>query len=73
MKLPFAAGAFALGLGLVLAACSSEPPPAPAPLREEDKTLQRAIQEPLDKARAVEDQVLKAEQERAKQLEDSGG
>lgn len=72
MKTSVAALALAFGASLLLAACSSEPPP-PKQVREEDRALQRAIEEPLDKARAVEDQVLKAEQERARQLEESGG
>ena len=72
MKTSIVTGALAFGMALLLGACSSEPPP-PKQVREEDKALQRAIQEPLDKARAVEDQVLKAEQDRAKQLEESGG
>lgn len=72
MKTSFAAGVFALGMGLMLGACSSEPPP-PAQVREEDKALQRAIEEPLDKARAVEDQVLKAQEEQAKKIDEQGG
>lgn len=64
--------AAALGLLAMLAACSSDPPP-PTQVREEDKALQRAIQEPLDKARGVEDQVLKAQEEAARKIDEQGG
>lgn len=59
----------ALPLAFVLVACSSEPPPP----REQDRALQRAIQEPQDKARAVEDAVLKAKQEQDAKMEEQGG
>lgn len=62
------------GMGVVLAgglvACSSEPPPAP---EKEDRALQEAIQVPLDKANAVEDQVLKAQQDQQKKIDEQGG
>ena len=61
-----------LGLLAMLAACSSDPQPPPQ-VREEDKALQRAIQEPLDKARGVEDQVLKAQEEAARKIDEQGG
>lgn len=60
----------ALPLAFVLVACSSEPPPPP---REQDRALQRAIQEPQDKARAVEDAVLKAKEEQDAKMEEQGG
>lgn len=56
---------------LTLAACSSDAPP-PAP-REEDRALEKAIQAPLDKARAVEDEVMKAKQEQDAKIEEQGG
>lgn len=55
-----------------LAACSSEPPPPPQ-AREQDKALQQAIQAPIDKARAVEDEVLKAQQEQQRKIDAQGG
>lgn len=72
MKTPTITGSLLFGVILLLGACSSEPPP-PAQVREEDRALQRAIEEPLDKARAVEDQVLKAQEEQAKKIEEGGG
>ena len=56
---------------LALTACGSDAPP-PQP-REEDRALERAIQEPQDKARAVEDEVLKAKQEQDAKIEEQGG
>lgn len=55
---------------LLLAGCNADaPPPAAGQARE----LERAVQAPLDKARAVEDQV-KAEKERQdRQIEEGGG
>ncbi|MBB5207853.1 hypothetical protein [Chiayiivirga flava] len=64
------AGAIVL---LALVACSSEPPPPPPQAREEDKALQHAIQAPLDKARAVEDEVLKAQQDQQRTIDEQGG
>lgn len=58
---------------LALVACSSEPPPPPPQAREEDKALQQGIQAPLDKARAVEDEVLKAQQEQQRKIDEQGG
>lgn len=59
----------ALPLAFVLVACSREPPPP----REPDRALERAIQQPQDKARAVEDAVLKAKQEQDAKIEEQGG
>lgn len=61
----------AAALLTTLAACSSEPPPPQA--RAQDKALQQAIQAPIDKAKAVEDDVLKAQQEQAKKIDEQGG
>lgn len=65
------AGGFLVAVVAALAACSSEAPP-PAP-KAEDRALQEAIQAPLDKARAVEDDVLKAQQEQQKKIDEQGG
>ena len=60
-------------LALALTACGSDAPaPAPEP-REEDRALERAIQAPQDKARAVEDEVMKAKQEQDAKIEEQGG
>lgn len=53
-------------LMLLLAACSSEPPPP----REEDKALQRAMQEPIDKAKAAREATEAAAKRRDEQLKD---
>lgn len=62
---------FAALLLAALGACTSERPPAE--VREEDKALQKAIQAPLDKANAVEDEVLKAQQEQQRKIDEQGG
>ena len=72
MKTSMTAGLLVSGMALLLAACSSEPPP-PAQVREQDRALEHAIQEPLDEARAVEDQVLKAQDAQAKKIDEGGG
>ena len=52
-----------------LAGCGEpEPPPPP---KDEHKALQRAIQEPLDKARAVEDQLQEQQKAMQRQLDDA--
>jgi hypothetical protein len=53
----------------LLGACSSEAPPP----REEDRALERAIQEPQDKARAVEDQLEQARRAQDEKLREQGG
>ncbi len=66
----FQRGAFALlsCLTLMLTACgNSEPPPPP---KDEHKALQRAIQEPLDKARAVEGQLQEQQKAMQRQVDD---
>ncbi len=56
---------------LQLSACGDrEPPPAP---KEEHKALQRAIQEPIDKARAVEGELQKQQEAMRRTLEEDGG
>lgn len=52
-----------------LAACSPPPPEAP---REEHQTLQRAIQEPLDKARSVEAELQKKNEAMQRQIDAEG-
>lgn len=61
---------FALA-ALALAGCTPDQP-SPAP-QERDKALQRVIEQPLDKARAVEDETLKAQQEQLKKIDEQGG
>lgn len=63
----------AVTLLAALVACSSEPPPPPPQARAQDKALQQAIQAPIDKANAVEDDVLKAQQEQTKKIDEQGG
>lgn len=53
-----------------LLACS---PSAPPPPREQDRALERAIQEPQDKARAVEDQLEAARRAQDEKLREQGG
>ena len=56
---------------LALAACgSSAPPEAP---RAEDRRLEHAVQEPLDKARAVEDQIKQEKERQDREIEEGGG
>ncbi|MCX7557600.1 hypothetical protein OS187_12370 [Xanthomonadaceae bacterium JHOS43] len=57
-------------LVVALAACTNEAPPVP---EDEHKSLQRAIQQPLDKARAVEDEVRKQQESVQRQLDEAGG
>lgn len=54
-----------------LAACGKSAPPEPP--REEHQALQRAIQEPLDKARAAEAELQKRQDEIQRQLDDADG
>ena len=54
-----------------LAGCVESPPPD-AP-REEDRKLERAVQEPLDKARAVEEQMREARKQQDEKLREEGG
>lgn len=56
---------------LALAACGSSAPPATP--REEDRKLERAVQEPLDRARAVEQQMRDARAKEDAQIEDGDG
>ncbi len=55
-----------------LGACTPEPAPPPPP-DDSSRALERAIQEPLDKARAVEDQVKAARAKQDREIEDGGG
>ena len=58
---------------LLLPACGSQEPTPPAPPQEEHKALQRAIQEPIDRARAVEDTLQKQQDSMRQELDESGG
>lgn len=60
-----------LTLGSQLCACSQPAPPEPP--REQHQELRRAIQEPIDRARAVEGELQKQQDALQRQLEDSGG
>ena len=63
---------FAVTAILTVAACTPEPSPPPPP-DDSSRALERAIQEPLEKARAVEDQVKAAREKQDKEIEDGGG
>lgn len=59
---------------LLLCACAPSEPAAPPEASPQDpKALQRTIQEPLDKARAVESQMQQHRQDLDQQLDDAGG
>ncbi|HMN34322.1 MAG TPA: hypothetical protein PLI44_02890 [Chiayiivirga sp.] len=58
--------ALLLASALLPACGSSEPPPPP---KDEHKALQRAIQEPIDRARAVEGQLQEQQKARQRQLD----
>lgn len=67
MSIRLAGLAALLLAGTLLPACgSSEPPPPP---KDEHKALQRAIQEPIDRARAVEGQLQEQQKARQRQLD----
>ena len=57
---------------LLLAGCTPEAPPPP-PADDDSRALERAVQEPLDKARAVEDQVKAAKEKQDREIEEGGG
>jgi hypothetical protein len=59
-----------LALCCLLGACSQ---PAPPPPKESDRALQRTIEEPLQRAKAVEADVLKAQQRVDQELEAQQG
>ena len=56
----------------LLAGCQPEPSPPP-PADDSSRALERAVQEPLDKARAVEDQVKAAKEKQDREIEVGGG
>ena len=63
---------FALAL---LAGCDPAPSPAPEESAPDERArdLERAVQEPLDKARAVEDQVKAQKERQDREIEEGGG
>lgn len=66
--------AMIVAMGLLvasLAGCGKSQ--APEPPRGEHQALQRAIQEPIDRARAVEEELQKQQDALQRQIEDSGG
>ena len=65
---PSKAAVVALLVSAVLSACGSAAPPPPE--ADEHKALQRAIQEPLDKARAVEGELQKQQKAMHRQLDE---
>jgi hypothetical protein len=60
-----------IGVCLLLAACGSSAPPQPP--RDEDRRLERAVQEPLDKARAVEEQMQRQKEEQDARMREQEG
>jgi len=60
-----------LVVAMGLAACGKSAPPEPP--QPEHQALQRAIQEPLDKARATEAELQKRQDEMQRQIDDAGG
>ena len=66
---PSKAAIVALLVSAVLSACGSAAPPPPEV--DEHKALQRAIQEPLDKARAVEEELQKQQKAMQRQMDDA--
>ncbi len=57
----------------LLAGCSKPPPDPDAPPDPQATALRDAINEPIDKAKAVEDAEAEREAARDKALEDAGG
>ncbi len=57
----------------LLAGCSKPPPDPDAPPDPQASALRESIEEPLDKAHAVEDASAEREAERDQALEDAGG
>jgi hypothetical protein len=58
-----------LGMFLLVACGRPEPPPP----SESDRTLEKAIQAPMDRARAVEEDLKKARNVQDAKLEEQGG
>lgn len=71
-RTPFVMSALLLG-SLLLSSCGSSQDAAPAPPPEEHKALQRTIQEPIDRARAVEDTLQKQQDSMRQEMDESGG
>ncbi len=68
---------FAIIACLLLAACGMAPPPErqseAARKANEHHELRDAINRPIDKAKAVDDETLKAAEKQRQAIEDSGG
>ena len=65
---------FAIAIVACCAACSPPPkPPTDQPPEPQATQLRDAIQAPIDKAKAVEDQVQDAANAQRKAIEDAGG
>jgi hypothetical protein len=56
----------------LLAGCQPQPSPPPPP-DDSSRALERAVQEPLDKARAVKDQLKEGREKQDKEIEEGGG
>ena len=55
---------------LALSACGSTEPPPPS---DQDRELQKALQAPLDKAKAMEEEMRKARKEQDAKIQEQGG
>jgi hypothetical protein len=56
----------------LLTGCQPEPAPPP-PADDSSRALERAVQEPLDKARAVEGQLKDGREKQDQEIEEGGG
>jgi hypothetical protein len=65
----FHVGVIAMAL---LAGCEPSPSPPP-PEGDSSRALERAVQEPLDKARAVEDRIKVEKARQDREIEEGGG
>jgi hypothetical protein len=57
---------------VLLAGCEPAASPPP-PENDSSRALERAVQEPLDKARAVEDQIKAEKLRQDREIEEGGG
>ena len=58
---------------VLLGGCEPAPAPPPPPPEDSSRALERAVQEPLDKARAVEDRVRQEKERQDREIEEGGG